>query len=383
MSFANNARMMKVLSSVYLQVFHLVLLLPFSSENNSCQANGTRGAPWLWRCHHTFSKPFQPEKSFIYWQGQDNSGLVVYMYNKGKPDLKHQSQSFKNRTKIFPDQLHDGNLSLVIEELILKDDQTSLEVIFNSPSESTKKLCQTTVCVAAPFQEPKLEINQSNKTATCSTKGGYPKPEIKWTSQGGQNQSERTLEQHEVKTTMTSEEDGTYSTSSTANITGSQRVTCRVHNPTSNQTLSVTKDTTLETPDKRHDLGIGIGFVVALVCVVALIVILYLHRRRTSNWSPQPTANPSGSSASGGSAGGNAGEAPSNMQNRNVESADESEPETVNLLPGHQSALYCLPVRRDGATASATNEDSSASEETNDRKKDADETKTTESDKDK
>ena len=96
----------------------------------------------------------------------------------------------------------------------------------------------------APFQEPKLEINQSNKTATCSTKGGYPKPEIEWTSQDGRDQSERTLEQHEVQTTMNTEENGTYSISSTANITGSQRVTCRVHNPTSNQTLSVTDDMT-------------------------------------------------------------------------------------------------------------------------------------------
>lgn len=90
----------------------------------------------------------------------------------------------------------------------------------------------------APFQEPNVEINQTEMTATCSTKGGYPKPELKWSSGDGGTG----LEPRELETNITVEEDATYSISSTVNITGFQKVTCRVYNPTSNHTLSATKD---------------------------------------------------------------------------------------------------------------------------------------------
>lgn len=53
----------------------------------------------------------------------------------------------------------------------------------------------------APFQEPNVEINQTEMTATCSTKGGYPKPELKWSS-GDEGTG---LEPHELETNITVE----------------------------------------------------------------------------------------------------------------------------------------------------------------------------------
>lgn len=95
----------------------------------------------------------------------------------------------------------------------------------------------------APLQDPHIEINQTEMTATCSTKGGYPKPEIKWSSVDRGTGPDP----HELQAIMTLEEDGTYSVSSTANITGLQKVTCTVFNPTSNHTTSETKDMTPKT----------------------------------------------------------------------------------------------------------------------------------------
>ncbi|KAG8000864.1 hypothetical protein GBF38_018135, partial [Nibea albiflora] len=123
------------------------------------------------------------------------------------------------------------------EPLMLEDDRLSLEVTV-SGNQPAKKLCQMTLYIAAPFQEPNIEINQTEMTATCSTKGGYPKPELKWSSGDG----ETGLEPRELATNTTVEGDATYSVSSTVNITGFQKVTCTVYNPTSNQTLSATKD---------------------------------------------------------------------------------------------------------------------------------------------
>ncbi|CAK6968407.1 CD276 antigen-like [Scomber scombrus] len=250
----------------------LVVLLLSSSGNTLSEANETRGEPWLWQCNHTLSETFQPKKTNIYWQGRSKSDLLLYMYRKGKHDLEFQSQSFKNRTKIFPDQLYLGNVSLIIEELTLQDDKTSLEVIF-IPASGTKTLCPTTLYVSAPFQEPKVDINKTNKTATCTTKGGYPKPEITWIIEDGETQTERTLEPHQVQTTMTPEEDGTYSIRSTINVTvtKSQKVTCRVYNPTSNKT-KYAKIPPVNTLGVGALVGVGIAALFAVVTILMLLV---------------------------------------------------------------------------------------------------------------
>lgn len=110
--------------------------------------NGTRGARCLWLCQHTVNEPFQPEQTYIYWQGQNNSNTVVHVYSRGIEEYQHQSQSFNNRTKIFPDLLSSGNFSLIIEPLMLKDDQTSLEVVFMQGNKEREKPCQLTLYVA-------------------------------------------------------------------------------------------------------------------------------------------------------------------------------------------------------------------------------------------
>lgn len=89
----------------------------------------------------------------------------------------------------------------------------------------------------APFQEPKIEINQKEKTATCSTKGGFPKPKIKWSSGDGGTAPALS----EPVTLITNEDNGTFNVSSTVIITGLEEVICDVYNPTSNQTLRATE----------------------------------------------------------------------------------------------------------------------------------------------
>lgn len=112
-------------------------LVPVSSETN-----GTRGAPLVLQCHHNLSEKFIPEQTSIYWQ---SNSIVLHIFSKGQEEFQHQSESFKNRTAIFCDQLASGNFSLVINPLMLKDDQLSIEVAYIPES---RTLCQTTVHVA-------------------------------------------------------------------------------------------------------------------------------------------------------------------------------------------------------------------------------------------
>ncbi|XP_062287326.1 CD276 antigen-like [Scomber scombrus] len=138
---------------------------------------------------------------------------------------------------------------------------------------------------SARLSEPKVDINKTNKTATCTTKGGYPKPEITWIIEDGVNQTERTLEPHQVQTTMTPEEDGTYSIRSTINVTvtKSQKVTCIVYNPTSNKTQKhYAKIPPVNTLGVGALVGVGIGIVIAVVFAVGIGVAgIILWRRRS------------------------------------------------------------------------------------------------------
>lgn len=223
----------------------------------------------MWRCHPDIS-PRLSDTS-IYWQGSNNNtDLVVLAYVKGKEEVEHQSKQFNKRTKIFPDQLASGNLSLVIWPLKLEDDQTQLKVVVLFRYKTDQSFCQTTLHVAAQFQDPHIEVNQRDLTATCSTTGGYPEPELRWSSEDGGPG----LDIPELETSMKPDVDGTFSVHSTANISGLQEVTCSVYNPTSNQTLTATKKTHTHTASSTHRhvalwIPLGAFAVVVLVLVVA------------------------------------------------------------------------------------------------------------------
>ncbi|XP_029936961.1 butyrophilin subfamily 1 member A1-like [Myripristis murdjan] len=242
-------------------VFCLPLPLPVLSVNTNI--NGTRGASVLWQCHHKLESPFQPQESRIYWQTQDD--IVLHVYNAGQEEYEYQDKTFQNRTKIFPDQLSLGNFSLVIEPLMLRDDRISLTVVYMAATQAGITICQQTLYVAAPLQKPKVEINHTTMSANCSTRGVYPEPQISWTSQNDSHIPEHTLGQREVQTTMTHEEDGTYSINSMVSITGT--MTCYVYNPTSNQTVSAAAAIT------EHTKSRVIAIVVPIILIIIIIII--------------------------------------------------------------------------------------------------------------
>lgn len=94
---------------------------------------------------------------------------------------------------------------------------------------------------------PNIVFNTRDMMAMCATKGGFPEPELSWIVMDHEGH-ERTLEPPDVQTYLYKEDDGTYRVTSTANISGSQKVTCSVYNPTSKETLSVIKDVITGTP---------------------------------------------------------------------------------------------------------------------------------------
>ncbi|XP_029979946.1 ICOS ligand-like [Sphaeramia orbicularis] len=259
----------------------LSLFLPLLSAFKN--TNGTNGSWVLWECHHPFSDPSEAKESRIYWQGIEPS-KVLHFCKEGEENLDHQDESFKNRTKIFPNQIPSGNLSLAIK-LDLEHDNNSVEVVISS--KDTKKICQTTLNVAVSFQKPTVEMNQTDMTVTCSTKGGYPVPEVKWTSWDRESGLERTLEEDEIWNNITKEKK-LYNIVSKANATGSKKMTCTVYNPTSNEILIGSIDIPAQGTDNHNGLGVGgiVGIVLGVVLVGVLAFVLYKCCRQRCQQGP-------------------------------------------------------------------------------------------------
>ncbi|XP_030614638.1 ICOS ligand-like isoform X2 [Archocentrus centrarchus] len=259
--------------------FLLFVFCGLRLSSGASETNGTVGAPLVWQCK--LNEPFAPEKISIYWQDQNDIESLHY-YKNGKENLDHQSLSFKNRTRIFPKELPSGNLSLLIDPLMLKDDQKSLKVVVIT--DSIRSICQSIIHVAASFKEPIIEISQTEMTATCTTKGGFPKPALSWSSVNHEGH-ERTLEPPDVQTSEIQEGDGTYTIISTAGIPGSKKVTCSIYNPTSNQTVRAAEDVPA---DEALPLYAKVVIAVLIVLVVLAVGIGYQRCTKSHRESPGP-----------------------------------------------------------------------------------------------
>ncbi|XP_025759605.1 CD276 antigen homolog isoform X1 [Oreochromis niloticus] len=264
----------------FLLLIFLFLLAPLLLPASCQTVNGSIGETLLWPCMHKLTKKFVREQTYIYWQGMDGSSnpTVAHVYVKGEEEFLYQSSSFQNRTAIFFSQLEDGNFSLLIKNLMLDHDRTFIEVAFIS-DDSKENICQKTLHVAAVFQEPNIELSQAS--ATCSTAGGYPEPEVMWLSTDNQG-NEAILEPLEVKIDNNTR-NGTFSVFSKANISGLKTVTCRICNPTSGECQTTTKD--VSPAGTLFTGGIAVIVIVAFIVgiiSIALCVICQLNGRRTS-----------------------------------------------------------------------------------------------------
>ena len=94
---------------------------------------------------------------------------------------------------------------------------------------------------AVPFLKPELSVNNTAMLASCTTRGGFPQPELTWNHTFQNTSNNRIMKRSEAGNTIrTVEQNGTYLVESAVTVTGSLSVTCRVTNPTSKQIVSNT-----------------------------------------------------------------------------------------------------------------------------------------------
>ncbi|XP_048062048.1 CD276 antigen-like [Megalobrama amblycephala] len=157
-----------------------------------------RGRPAVLGCEFTPD----PDLSslVITWQRSENSQVVHSFYYQ-QDQLDRQSREFHNRTSLFISELGKGNASLRINSVLPKDAGQYLCQVSNAKGTGR---AQIELDYGALYSEPKFYIHVNSTTVTVQFETeGFPKPEVIWLGEHGQNLSYH-LELHDQT------EDGLY-----------------------------------------------------------------------------------------------------------------------------------------------------------------------------
>ncbi|XP_039381175.1 ICOS ligand [Mauremys reevesii] len=247
-------------------------------------------------CIYPQEKKFILNKLRVFWQIGDGSKpcSVVHTFNSGHENQSEQCAVFRNRTRLFQDELENGIFSLLLLNVSLRDEHTyrcivqKKDVVFRVIHNADVALK-----VAANNSLPVLSKPTGNHpnigeevTLSCSYSQGYPEPNIYWINRTDNSSL------HPSSLKITQDNDGTYSVFSTLKIEANSdiKVGCIIENELLQQNLTVlySKDVTNpnSTSSGLSDLnkpGAQAGSVLAIAIVLAGLAVLtcWLWKRKS------------------------------------------------------------------------------------------------------
>ncbi|KAJ8004583.1 hypothetical protein DPEC_G00137780 [Dallia pectoralis] len=264
-------------------IFVLVSILFVVTSENLEKFNALVGEPVLLICElPELATPINTAETRIIWQ--DGTDKVLHAIDKGQEAFQHQDPWYKNRTTFDLDHLASGNLSLLLNPVNVGDDQMTLTVI--RISDISEKVCQCRVYVAARYQKP--TVTHINSTVECHTQGGFPSGQVTWMTNNGPldpaEADNRDSQHPETKT---------YNISSRVNGTGSQNMTCSIHNPVLNETQRTTIDLrpVPNLPDSNPSNNLSVLGAVIGAVIVGVLIVFYFRRYKLFCFS-QAEPNP-------------------------------------------------------------------------------------------
>ncbi|KAF4075630.1 hypothetical protein AMELA_G00221030 [Ameiurus melas] len=117
-------------------------------------------------------------RDIIHWYKEGKLDSVHTFYNKAD-NLQYQDVDFKGRTSLFKDQIPEGNASLLLTSIGMKD-QGRYKCYTATNSDNREQFVFLKIKVPVKW----VELKTTSEGITCSTKDIYPEPNISWSSDG-------------------------------------------------------------------------------------------------------------------------------------------------------------------------------------------------------
>ncbi|KAI4898589.1 hypothetical protein NFI96_033244 [Prochilodus magdalenae] len=217
-------------------------------------------------------------KEVIHWQKVvGNRIAIIHSFYSGSDQLELQDEAYKNRTSLFPDQISNGNTSLILRGVRIQD--MGRYKCYTAVTSANKE-ADINVNVKAPIKSVDLKI--TNDGITCNTSEVYPEPRISWTTVG--TSQDKDLKHGNPETKQDSQ--GLYSLVSTLSaqpVQDSLTYTCTISSEDRTQTYTASlthkkteiysgQDITVFCPEPQGDAG---NFTLTLTFKGSSIVLSY------------------------------------------------------------------------------------------------------------
>ncbi|MGH0157128.1 UNVERIFIED_CONTAM: hypothetical protein FKN15_041961 [Acipenser sinensis] len=120
----------------------------------------------------------------VTWEKEGLTG-VIHKYASNVNQLQDQNPHYKDRTLMFPDQINNGNASLLLRNVQWDDEGSYTCSVSNSNGQGKVNV---NLRVAA-YSAPKFTMEASGQAATLKAvaQRWYPKPTVSWTDFKGAN----------------------------------------------------------------------------------------------------------------------------------------------------------------------------------------------------
>ncbi|KAM7380936.1 hypothetical protein PAMP_004203 [Pampus punctatissimus] len=173
---------------------------------------------------------------WFYWQESDKP---LFHWNNGF--IQEVTNEYMNRCQAVNTEFGSGNFSIRLNNVYVEDDDKIFWANFGFCDKNLQQQCKSSMQVSAPYRDLVLTINSTVNSATCTARGGYPKPRVSWT---GQNKSSSQPLDLEAQTSLQQDPtQKTFSVTSTVSIKELKSVSCRVSNPRTNHSIENTTKT--------------------------------------------------------------------------------------------------------------------------------------------
>ncbi|XP_051250669.1 butyrophilin subfamily 2 member A2-like isoform X1 [Dicentrarchus labrax] len=209
--------------------------------------------------------PISASSETVEWTRPGLDPKYIHFHQDGRLMFETQNPSYNNRTRLFVDELQNGNVSMKIFKVKISD--AGKYFCFLEPMLKEASIQLTVGVVSTPIIEV-VSNNNSSKVLQCESKGWYPEPEVVWLDGEG-----NLLSAGPTETVRGPDDLYTVSSRVTVEKRHSNNFTCRVQQKDINQT----RETHIYVPDYSFTVQSDWILIIGTpVCIFVLFIIIML-----------------------------------------------------------------------------------------------------------